>query len=115
MFESPLNESILKRARDEGLLEITLHDLRDYTLDKHRRVDDCPFGGGVGMIMNVDPIVRAIEAVKGEEIGGAHHFTFARWQIVQSEDGPGTCEGRKPDLRVRPIRGCRRAGSEFCR
>ena len=69
MFESPLNESILKRARDEGLLEITLHDLRDYTLDKHRRVDDCPFGGGVGLVMNVEPIVRAIEAVREDRPG----------------------------------------------
>ena len=69
MFESPLNESILKRARDEGLLEITLHDLRDYTLDKHRRVDDCPFGGGVGLVMNVEPIVRAIEAVRENRPG----------------------------------------------
>ena len=69
MFESPLNESILKRARDEGLLEITLHDLRDYTLDKHRRVDDCPFGGGVGLVMNVGPIVRAIEAVREDRPG----------------------------------------------
>ncbi len=69
MFESPFNESILKRARDEGLLEITLHDLRDYTLDKHRRVDDCPFGGGVGLVMNVEPIVRAIEAVRESRPG----------------------------------------------
>jgi tRNA (guanine37-N1)-methyltransferase len=69
MFESPLSESILKRARDEGLLEITLHDLRDYTLDKHRRVDDCPFGGGVGLVMNVEPIVRAIEAVREDRPG----------------------------------------------
>ena len=64
MFESYLSESILKRAQVEGLLKITLHDLRDYTLDKHRKVDDYPFGGGVGLIMNVDPIVRAIEAIK---------------------------------------------------
>ena len=69
MFESPFGESILKRAQDEGLLEIALHDLRDYTYDKHRRVDDSPFGGGVGMIMNVDPIVRAIEAVKEKRPG----------------------------------------------
>ena len=69
MFESPLNESILKRARDEGLLDITLHDLRDYTLDKHRRVDDCPFGGGVGLVMNVEPIARAIEAVRENRPG----------------------------------------------
>ena len=69
MFESPFGESILKRAQDEELLEITLHDLRGYTLDKHRKVDDNPFGGGVGMIMNVDPIVRAIEAVKEKRSG----------------------------------------------
>ena len=64
IFKSFLGEGILKRAQDERLLEITLHDLRDHTLDKHRRVDDYPFGGGVGLIMNVDPIVRAIESVK---------------------------------------------------
>ncbi len=64
MFESPFGESILKRARDQGLLKINLHDLREYSLDKHRKTDDHPFGGGIGLIMNVDPIVRAIEAVK---------------------------------------------------
>ncbi len=64
MFESPLNESLLKRAREQRLLEIRLHNLRDYSQDKHRKVDDYPFGGGVGMVMNVDPIVRAIESVK---------------------------------------------------
>ena len=64
MFESPFSESILKRAQDQGLLKIGLHDLRDYTLNKHRKIDDYPFGGGVGLVMNVDPIVRAIEAVK---------------------------------------------------
>ena len=69
MFESPFGESILKRAQDERLLEITRHDLRDYTLDKHRKVDDCPFGGGVGMVMSVDPIVRAIESVKKNRHG----------------------------------------------
>ncbi len=64
MFESPFGESILRRACDQGLLKINLHDLREYSLDKHRKTDDHPFGGGVGLIMNVDPIVRAIEAVK---------------------------------------------------
>ena len=64
MFVSPFNDSILKRAQDEGLLEIRTHDLRDYSLNKHRKVDDYPFGGGVGMVMNVEPIDRAIEAVK---------------------------------------------------
>jgi tRNA (guanine37-N1)-methyltransferase len=66
MFESPFNESILKRAHDKGLLEFRTHDLRDYSLNKHKKVDDYPFGGGVGLVMNVEPIARAIEAVKKE-------------------------------------------------
>jgi|TARA_Y100000031_G_scaffold4834_1_gene5944 tRNA (guanine37-N1)-methyltransferase len=95
MFESPLNESILKRARDEGLLEITLHDLRDYTLDKHRRVDDCPFGGGVGLVMNVEPIVRAIEAVRenrpGARVillspGGQSFDQKMAWELSEEEN-----------------------------
>ena len=71
MFESSLNESILKRAAEENLIEVRLHNLRDYSQDKHKKVDDYPFGGGVGMVMNVDPIVRAIEAVK-QDRPGAH-------------------------------------------
>ena len=66
MFESPFGDSIIQRAREEGLLDIRLHDLRDYSLNKHRKVDDNPFGGGVGMVMNVEPIARAIDVVKKE-------------------------------------------------
>ena len=66
MFESPFGDSIIQRAREEGLLDIRLHDLRDYSLNKHKKVDDNPFGGGVGMVMNVEPIARAIAAVKKE-------------------------------------------------
>lgn len=66
MFESPFNESILKRAHEKELLEFCIHDLRDYSLNKHRKVDDYPFGGGVGLVMNVEPISRAIEAIKKE-------------------------------------------------
>ena len=66
MFESPFGDSIIQRARQEGLLDIRLHDLRDYSLNKHRKVDDNPFGGGVGMVMNVEPIARAIDVVKKE-------------------------------------------------
>lgn len=66
MFESPFGDSIIQRAREEGLLDIRVHDLRDYSLNKHRKVDDNPFGGGVGMVMNVEPIARAISAIKKE-------------------------------------------------
>lgn len=64
MFEGPFGDSILKRAQENNLVEIRCHDLREYTLDKHRRVDDYPFGGGSGMIMSVEPISRAIEEIK---------------------------------------------------
>ena len=66
MFESPFGDSIIGRACEEGLLDIRVHDLRDYTLNKHRKVDDTPFGGGVGMVMNVEPIDRALQAIKKE-------------------------------------------------
>ena len=64
MLESPLNCSIIKRARDKGLVEIHVHNLRDYTTNKHRKVDDYPFGGEAGMVMQVEPIDRCISALK---------------------------------------------------
>lgn len=64
MFVGPLNCSILKRAQDKGLAEIVVHNLRDYTTDKHRKVDDYPFGGEAGMVMQIEPIDRAISALK---------------------------------------------------
>ncbi|HBP10577.1 MAG TPA: tRNA (guanosine(37)-N1)-methyltransferase TrmD [Nitrospina sp.] len=66
MFESPFGDSIIQRAREEGLLDLRVHDLRDYSLNKHRKVDDTPFGGGVGMVMNVEPIARVVAAIKKE-------------------------------------------------
>ncbi len=64
MFEGPFQESILDRAREEGLLNVRLHNLRDYTLNKHGKVDDTPFGGGAGLVMNIEPIDRALQAIK---------------------------------------------------
>lgn len=64
MLESPLNCSILKRAQAKGLAEIVVHDIRDYTLDKHRKVDDYPFGGEAGMVMKIEPIDRCITSLK---------------------------------------------------
>lgn len=66
MFESPLNCSILKRAQEKGLAEIHVHNLRDYTLNKHRKVDDYPFGGEAGMVMGIQPIDACITALKAE-------------------------------------------------
>ena len=63
VFKPYINESILKIAQEKGKLEIRLHNLRDYTLDKHRKVDDRPFGGGPGMVMTAEPIFRAVETI----------------------------------------------------
>ena len=66
MLESPLGCSIVKRACDKGLAEIHVHNLRDYTLSKHRKVDDYPFGGDAGMVMQIEPVDRCISALKAE-------------------------------------------------
>lgn len=66
MFTSPLSCSILKRAQDKGLAEIVVHNLRDYTTNKHRKVDDYPFGGEAGMVMQIEPIDRAITHLRSQ-------------------------------------------------
>ena len=64
MFSAVMSESMMWKARDRGLLDFHAHDIRDYTEDKHRKVDDTPYGGGGGMILKADVLLRAIEAVK---------------------------------------------------
>ena len=66
MLQSPLNCSIVKRAIDKGLAEIVVHNLRDYTTNKYRKVDDYPFGGEAGMVMQIEPIDKCISALKAE-------------------------------------------------
>ncbi len=66
MLESPLNCSILHRAQVKGLVEFHVHNLRDYSTNKHRKVDDYPFGGEAGMVMQVEPVDRCISALKAE-------------------------------------------------
>ena len=65
----PLNESILKRGREKGLLNVTLRNIRDYTEDKHKTADDSPYGGGAGMVLKPEPIFKAFEAMKAEHPG----------------------------------------------
>ncbi|HZC31066.1 MAG TPA: tRNA (guanosine(37)-N1)-methyltransferase TrmD, partial [Gaiellaceae bacterium] len=67
MFEGPFAESIVRRAQDAGLVEVRVHDIRGWALDKHRTVDDAPYGGGAGMVMRAEPLSRAIRAVHGDD------------------------------------------------
>ena len=66
MFAGPLDESIVKRAREAKLLDLKIHNLRDWTHDRHKTVDDRPFGGGPGMLLKVEPLFEAIEALQRE-------------------------------------------------
>jgi tRNA (guanine37-N1)-methyltransferase len=66
MFVGPLDESIIKRARESGRLDLKIHNLRDYAHDRHRTVDDRPFGGGPGMLLKPEPIFEAVEKLAGE-------------------------------------------------
>lgn len=67
MFAGPLSESIVQRARDRGIVEIAIHDLRAWSTDRHRTVDDYPYGGGAGMVIKVEPVIAAAEALSAAE------------------------------------------------
>ncbi len=67
MFSGPFDESIVKRAIDNNIVSIKIHNLRDWGLGKHKMVDDYPFGGGSGMVMKIEPIFEAVEAIKAQE------------------------------------------------
>ncbi|HAJ56959.1 MAG TPA: tRNA (guanosine(37)-N1)-methyltransferase TrmD [Candidatus Omnitrophica bacterium] len=90
MLEPVLNESIIKRARSAGKVDIRLHNIRDYTLDKHRKVDDRPYGGGCGMVMMPEPIFSCAEAVlkkaKGPKNGRRILLLSARGRKLVQKD-----------------------------
>jgi tRNA (guanine37-N1)-methyltransferase len=81
MFE-PLRQSMLGRAIDKGILEISVTDIRDYTLDKHNRVDDTPYGGGAGMVMQVQPI---LDAFRSAGYGGEVLYMSPRGEVLSGE------------------------------
>lgn len=68
LLSSPFSHSILQRAQDKGLVEVVIHDLRDYSLDKHKKIDDYAFGGGAGMVLSLEPIDRCITQLKQKRI-----------------------------------------------
>lgn len=82
MLTSPMGCSILKRAQDRGLATICVHNLRDYTTNKHRKVDDYPFGGDAGMVIQVEPVDRCISALKAERHYDEVIFTAPDGEIL---------------------------------
>ena len=82
MLESPLGCSILKRAQDKGLCTIAVHNLRDYTTNRYRKVDDYPFGGDAGMVIQVEPVDRCISALKAERDSDEVIFTAPDGEVL---------------------------------
>ena len=106
MFPGYLGQSLLKRAIDAGLVEVRLHNIRDWAKGKHRQVDDRPFGGGPGMVMMVEPVVDCVEAVRGQAEDPGH-LVMLTPQGRQARPGGGRTVGRKAadPAAVRPVRG----------
>ncbi len=82
LLTGPLENSIVKRACDKGLAEIHIHNLRDYTTNKHRKVDDYPFGGDAGMVIQIEPVDRCISALKAERDYDEVIFTAPDGEIL---------------------------------
>jgi len=85
IFESPFGYSIIKRAIDKGIVEIHFHNLRDYSQNKHRNVDDYPFGGGAGMVMMIEPIAGCIEKLKSERNYDEVIYTSPDGEILEQK------------------------------
>ena len=91
MFAPVMEESIIGRAQKSGAVEIVCHQLRDYAFDKHRRVDDTPYGGGMGMLMKAEPIALCFEDIC-EKLGKRPHFVY------MSPQGKTLNQGRLKEL-----------------
>src|SRR3989449_302890 len=84
-FHGPLNFGVIRRGREKGLVEIRVHDLRDFTFDRHRTVDDRPFGGGEGMVFKPEPIFKAVETVRKTDEAEVVVLSAAGRQFTQAE------------------------------
>lgn len=86
LLNSPLDHSIIKNAREKKLVDIYTHDLRDYTKDKHRRIDDYPYGGGAGMVLTAQPIFSCIEALSREREYDEVIFTAPEGRVFDQQE-----------------------------
>lgn len=98
MFEGPLSESILKRAIDSSLIEIKVHNLRDWSEDKHKKVDAPPYGGGAGMVMKVDVIERAVENLKKRDSSTPLGMTGGCRVVLMDTKGEIYKQGKAKEL-----------------
>ena len=106
MFAGPFSESILKRALERSYLSMSLHNIRDFTTDRHRLCDDTPYGGGGGMVMKPEPITRAVETV----LSHPPRWTLAEWQAAQHVEQTPTPETPENAIECAPASFKRNAG-----
>jgi tRNA (guanine37-N1)-methyltransferase len=86
LFQSVFAESMIKRALEKGLIDIRIHDLRDFSEDKHRRVDDYPYGGGPGMVMKLEPFFKAVRAVRKESPSNGRVILMSPQGLLLTQD-----------------------------
>jgi len=86
LLASPLDESLIKRARDNGIVEIVIHNLRDYGLGKYHQIDDDPFGGGAGMVLRVEPIFTLIRELQSQRTYDEIIFLTPEGKTFKQED-----------------------------
>src|SRR4026209_1127603 len=84
-FKGPFDFGVVRRGREKGLIDIRIHDLRDFTTDRHRTVDDRPFGGGEGMVFKPEPISKAVESVRSDEKTEVVVLSAAGRKFTQAE------------------------------
>ena len=85
LLYSPINNSIIKRAKDKGLVQIHVHDLRGYTTDKHQKIDDYPYGGGAGMVLSPQPVFDCIEKLTSEHKYDEVIFTAPDGEVFEQQ------------------------------
>ena len=110
MVAPVLGQSILKRAQEKGLLHVQVRNLRDYTLDRHKVADDVPYGGGAGMVMKAEPILRAVEQIQADYARAGEQIRLLFPVPARSSVHAGLCEksgGRPTSTRhsLWPLRG----------
>ena len=116
-YLAPLELSLIGKARQDGLLDLKVHDLRDFTTDRHRTVDDTPYGGGAGMVMKPEPWAQALAAVAAERPRALRAGVGRKPVLIvpspagerfTQATGPGTRRRGPARFRLRPLRGHRR-------
>lgn len=99
---APLSESMMKRAQEKGIVDLRIHNLRDWTTDKHHIVDDAPFGGGQGMVMKPEPIFAAVEELKKKTSNAQRPTSNAQLEsskvVLMSPTGPRFCQKMGAEL-----------------